>query len=208
MPDVIDPVRMRKVLLDALQALHDHREAVVIVGAQAVYFWTGKAEVALAESTKDIDVAIDSRHPGADPLLEDAMQRAGFHRNPTNRNPGAWTTADGIDVDLMVPEELAGSGRRRGIKVPPHDGRAARRAVGLEAAVVDNTWERITALDTEDHRIQQARVASPGALLVAKLHKLQERMAQQPGRSRDKDAHDMYRLLVAIPTDQLAESWH
>jgi hypothetical protein len=35
------------------------------------------------------------------------------------------------------------------------------------------------------------------------LHKLGERQAT-PGRLVDKDAHDVYRLLFAVPTDRLA----
>jgi hypothetical protein len=47
------------------------------------------------------------------------------------------------------------------------------------------------------------KVAGPAALLVAKLHKLGERVSQ-PHRLVDKDAHDIYRLLVATETDALA----
>lgn len=46
-------VRSRSALLDALEALADHRRAVVVIGAQAVYLRTGSAPVALAEATKD-----------------------------------------------------------------------------------------------------------------------------------------------------------
>jgi len=41
--------------------------------------------------------------------------------------------------------------------------------------------------------------------LVAKLHKLGERR-NEPTRLLDKDAHDIYRLLVAISTDELTRS--
>jgi hypothetical protein len=49
-------------------------------------------------------------------------------------------------------------------------------------------------------------VASPSALLVAKLHKLAER-AQEPAakRAKDKDALDVLRILRAIPIPTLAE---
>jgi len=48
-------------------------------------------------------------------------------------------------------------------------------------------------------------VAGPAALLVAKLHKLGERQ-ESPHRLLDKDAHDVYRLLVAVETEALAAS--
>ena len=54
-------VQARSALLDALTALWEHRDSVVVIGAQALYLHTGSAEVALAEATKDSDLAIDSR---------------------------------------------------------------------------------------------------------------------------------------------------
>src|SRR5680860_717340 len=42
--------------------------------------------------------------------------------------------------------------------------------------------------------------------MVAKLHKLGERHDTHPARLDDKDAHDLYRLLVAIPTADLVKS--
>jgi hypothetical protein len=47
-------------------------------------------------------------------------------------------------------------------------------------------------------------VAGPGALLVAKLHKLGERVASND-RVKDKDALDVFRLLRAIETQDLVE---
>ncbi len=61
----------------------------------------------------------------------------------------------------------------------------------------------IRALSPEDDRVFTANVAGPAALLVAKLHKLGERQVT-PSRLVDKDAHDIYRLLVAVPTTTLA----
>ena len=56
------------------------------------------------------------------------------------RTSGEWLNADGIPVDLMVPERLAGVGNNssRGARIPPHHEHATRRARGLEAAIVDN----------------------------------------------------------------------
>ncbi len=49
-------VAARRVLLDALDALAAHRDALVVIGAQAIYLHTGEADVALAEATKDSDL--------------------------------------------------------------------------------------------------------------------------------------------------------
>ena len=54
-----------------------------------------------------------------------------------------------------------------------------------------------------DPRQATVKVAGPAALLVAEFHKLGER-ASQPHRLVDKDAHDIYRLLVATETADLA----
>ena len=49
----------RQVLLDALEALGPHRDATILVGAQAIYLHTGDAELAVAEYTTDADLALD-----------------------------------------------------------------------------------------------------------------------------------------------------
>lgn len=195
--------RARSALLDALIAIEAHRDSVVVVGAQAIYLHTGGALVAVAEATKDSDLSIDVRTLGDDPLIDEAMRRAGFHQDPQASQPGSWLSPSGIPVDLMVPDAIAGSGRRS-VEAPPHDRRALRRAVGLEAAVVDHSLMTIRALAAGDDRAVEARVAGPAALLVAKLHKLGERQEKAPGRLMDKDAYDVYRLLVAVPTEELA----
>lgn len=174
-----------------------------MIGAQAIYLRTGGLQVALAEVTKDSDVALDPRTVADEPLLDDAMIRAGFYRSD---QPGSWINRDGIPVDLMVPEELAGGGGRgaRGARIPPHSKHAARRARGLEACLVDNDEMEIPALDPRDERQTRLRVAGPAALLIAKLHKIAERV-EAPHRLNDKDAHDAYRLLQAFGTRDLAE---
>jgi hypothetical protein len=196
-------IRARSALLDALTALRAHRDSVIVIGAQAIYLHTGKAPVAIAEATKDSDLAIDPRSLGADPLIEAAMTDARFFLDPESNQPGAWMSPDGIPVDLMVPEAIAGGRGRRSADVPPHSKRALRRAVGLEAAVVDNSEMEIASLSPDDPRQLTARVAGPAALLVAKMHKIAERQ-DDPNRLIDKDAHDVYRLLIAIPTEELA----
>jgi hypothetical protein len=61
MPGVLDPhyVAARSVLLDALEALGEQRQAVILVGAQAIYLHTGAIELAVPELTIDADLTID-----------------------------------------------------------------------------------------------------------------------------------------------------
>lgn len=48
----------RSVLLDALDALAPHLDALVLVGAQAVYLHIGNAELIVAPTLTDADLAI------------------------------------------------------------------------------------------------------------------------------------------------------
>jgi len=103
----------------------------------------------------------------------------------------------------MVPEALAGPGTR-GARLGTHGKRAARRAKGLEATLVDRERRTIVALDPADTRAREIWIAGPAALIVAKLHKIGKRVGAQD-RVRYKDALDLYRLSQAVPTDQLAD---
>lgn len=203
-------VRTREGLLDALQALTDHRLSVVVVGAQAIYLHTGGTSLAIAEMTRDSDLAVDPRDLAEDPLIEEAMRDGGFVPNGSEPQPGAWMqVATGVPVDLMVPDALAAPGGRRGARVPPHSRRAMRQASGLEAAAVDNVEMTVTSLPGGSERSIDALVATPGALLVAKLIKIGERYGDRrgnPKRLLPKDSHDVYRLLAVITTEELADS--
>jgi hypothetical protein len=198
--------RTRSALLDALEALADHRDAIVVIGAQAIFLRTGPGSVALPEMTKDSDLALDPRILDREPLIEEAMRSAGFELQSQKPQPGTWINRQGIPVDLMVPAALSGGGGRRGGRIPPHSNLATRRAVGLEAAMVDRGRLEIRSLTANDRRTFSAYVAGPAALLVSKLHKLSERQ-EQPDRLNDKDAHDVYRLLVAVPTEELVTAF-
>lgn len=198
-------VRTRRALLDALEALRDQLDALVVIGAQAVYLHTGEVEVALPAETKDADIGIDAGKLHEDPRLEAAIEAAGFHKDLEDPQPGTWLSPDGIPVDLMVPEALAGpaAANRRGGRIPPHHKSSTRRAIGLEGSIIDNEVRELGSFDPRDGRTFAVRVAGPGALLVAKLHKIGERNEQGGKRLRDKDAHDIYRLLVAVDTEDL-----
>lgn len=196
---VLEPlyVHARAALLDAAQALGPHLGAVVLVGAQAIHLHTGDAELAVAEYTTDF--VISPLEMAGAPLLDALLHDAGFTRR---RDHGAWLSPAGIDVDLMVPEALAGAGTR-GARLGPHGKRVARRAKGLEGTLVDRDKRTIPAIDPEDSRQVSMWVAGPGALLVAKVHKIAERVGTQD-RVSDKDALDVLRLLRAVDTEVLA----
>ena len=198
MPDPLY-VRARTALLDAVGALDAHRGALVLVGAQAIYLHTGDADLAVAEYTTDADFTVSPADLADAPLLADLLGAAGF---TPREHPGGWLSPDGIYVDVMVPEKLAGSGTR-GARLGAHGKRAARRAKGLEGALVDRELRTIGALDPADDRTVDLWVAGPGALLVAKVHKIAERVSAQD-RVRDKDALDILRLMRATETRDLA----
>lgn len=190
-------VTARRVLLDALHALADHREALILVGAQAIYLHTGEGDLAVAPYTTDGDIALDPASLRPTPRLEDAMVRAGFRLD--DQQPGIWYGIGSIEIDLLVPELVSGGGRR-GARLGDHGRRAARKARGLEASLVDHALREIGSLEDEDGRVFEIAVAGPTALLIAKLHKLTDRQ-ETPDRLTDKDALDVLRLLRATDTD-------
>jgi hypothetical protein len=194
----------RRALLDALGALAEHRDSIIVVGAQAVYLRAGAAELAVAEFTTDADLAIDPATLRPDPRLDAALTDRGFVADLAQ--PGIYWSPDGIEVDLMVPETMGGGGRR-GARLGPHGNRSARKARGLEAALVDNDTIALKALAPDDHRIIEARVAGVAALVVAKAHKLGERLDRAPDRLGPKDALDVLRLLRSRETDAMADTF-
>jgi hypothetical protein len=208
---VIEPlyVAAREVLLDALDALSEQREALILAGAQAIYIHTGAADLAVAEFTTDGDLVVNPEQLKAQPRLSEAMERAHFRSGP---QPGSWLrdrTVSGIPttipVDLLVPEAMAGAGRRAA-RLGDHGDRAGRRVRGLEGALIDHSVMRLNALDADDRRQFEVRVAGPSALLVAKLHKLADRSREREARRlKDKDALDTLRLLRAIPIERLVQ---
>jgi len=201
-------IRARRALLDALVALEPHRDALVLVGAQAVYLHTGDTDVAIATTTKDSDLAVIPDKLGGHPLLNELMEGAGFHRDLQGLQ-GQWFSKDGVPVELLVPAGLEPSGHR-GARIPPHDKQSALRVPGLEAAAVDHALRKIAALETSDDRTVEINVAGPAALLVAKAYKIGERLAAAEAGGRDrtepKDAHDVYRLLKAVGPDSIRAS--
>jgi hypothetical protein len=202
-----DPVYVaaRRTLLDVLEALGPQRQAVTLVGAQAIYRYTSEdTSLAVAPYTADADLALDPDLLLDEPLLEQALTSAGFVRSDDSSKIGTWIGPGGVPVDLMVPEARAGGGRRSA-RIPPHAEGTARRARGLEASLVDRERWTVTALDPTDSRSLEVFVAGPGPLLVAKLLKIADR-ADSLTRLENKDALDVLRLLQAVSLDTLAVS--
>lgn len=193
-------VLARRVLLDALQALGSQRDAFVLVGAQAIYLHVGDADLAVPVMTTDGDLAVDPARLHDLPLLALAMAAAGF----VPSQPGSWRGDGGVEIDLMVPAAVAGRPGRRGADLGVHGSTVARQAKGLEAALVDFTITRLASLAGDDPRVFQVGVAGPAALLVAKLHKIAERVGTK--RAEDKDALDILRLLRGVDAKTLGAS--
>jgi len=188
-------VASRRALLDVLEALGTQRESLVLIGAQAIYLHAPADDLAVAPTTTDADLGLDPDLLADSPLLEERLLAAKF--GPT-REPGIWMSPYGSTVDLIVPESLAGSGRR-GARLGVHGDKAARRAAGIEGCLVDKEVMTIRALDDDhDRRSFSIAVAGPAALIVAKTHKIAGRQDEGRGRLKDKDALDVYRLLRAV----------
>ena len=200
----------RRVLLDALEALGKHRNATILVGAQAIYLHTGDADLGVAEYTTDADLALDPSLLTENPPLEQALEGAGFYGSTSTI--GIWKTRRrtsesrdiDVQVDLLVPATVSPGSGRRAARLPGHGVNAARKVDGLEGVLVDQAEHDIGSLEPDvDRRVVRAKVAGPGALLVAKVFKIHERRGST--RANDKDALDVLRILRAVSTADLAQ---
>lgn len=200
----------REVLLDALDALGEHRQSLVLVGAQAIYLRTGEADLAVAPYTTDADLTIDPAVLKEIPPLEQALGDAGFFPE-SDSSVGIWQTsrtlADepiDVQVDLLVPRTVSPGKGRRDAHLPGHAQRMARIVNGLEGTLVDHDEMDIVALRESDDRSMRLRVAGSAGLLVAKAFKIYERKDDRD-RLRDKDALDVLRILRGTEPDELVE---
>ena len=166
-------VQAREVLLDALEALIAHLDAITLVGAQAIYLWAGESDdLKVAPYTTDADLALNPEMLSPEPELVQTLQSAGFERQ---QDPGIWRSARStVTVDLLVPEAMGGGGRRAA-RLRGHGKNVAHKVSGLDGALVERERKTISALNPLDKRQFALAVAGPGALLIAKLYKLWER---------------------------------
>ena len=164
---------------------------------------TGEAGAGFAVSpfTYDADIALDPALLGNAPTIIDAMVGAGF--NLTDQ-PGLYRRESGAQVDLLVPAAVGGPGRR-GARLDVHGNRAAMKVHGLEGALVSHAPKEISSLVPDSNRSCVMEVAGSAALLVAKVHKISERVDDPARRMTiDKDAFDIYRILLAADASELA----
>lgn len=207
----IEYVEARRVLLDALDALRQQLPAVVLVGAQAVYLRTADRLPAYQAYTTDADFVLDPSLLADHPSLGEAMRGAGF---VLTNEPGIWEARfrrAGFDDDIVVPVDLivpmhvaVGPGRRSARLGGEHGKHTARKSEGLEGALVDHSPIEIRAIDPSDKRSVVLNVAGEAAMLVAKLHKLGDRL-EKPHRLDAKDAGDVYRLFDIVAPSDMAE---
>jgi hypothetical protein len=206
----VEYVEARRVLLDALDALREQLDAVVLAGAQAVYLRTEGRLAGYQPFTTDADLVLDPARLVPTPSLGDAMMAAGFVLTP---EPGVWEARfqrPGMEeevvvpVDLIVPAHLAPKAGRRAARLPDEHGKTtARKSLGLEGTVVDYDAMVLSAFEPSDPRQITVNVAGVAALFVAKLHKLGDRLAT-PERLQPKDAGDVYRLFESTAPDEMA----
>lgn len=200
-------VRARAVLLTGLIALGPQREALTVVGAQAVFEHTrGRNDIPFTLTIDgDASVAPSLVDPSFD--IGQAMVAAGFVAHPDRT--GIWGLPglgdETVGFDLLVPGAVAGHGRR-GARVPGQDRRAIGRADGLELSLLDREKRAISSLDGPGCSVE-AYVAGPAALMCAKAYKIHERLAEAlvGGRNRvkPKDAADVWRLMTVSEPEQV-----
>lgn len=190
-------------LCSALDALADQTKAVILVGAQAVYQHTAHFEMPVAPFTTDADLLFDSSRISLDPAIDKALLLAGFTSSENSDAVGSWVSRNGVPVDLMMARSQAGPGRRSA-RVSGHGERTIRKTEGLESALLDNQVVSVDCMSGHLGNSHEIAVAGPAALFVAKLHKISDR--QSSDRLLAKDAYDIYRLLLAVQTESLAET--
>lgn len=202
-------VLARRALLDALEVLETHLESLILIGAQAVYLHTNHFNLPLAPATTDADIAFDTRALSDSPELSALLKSAGYFEAPSaDGTPGHWLNKDGVPLDLYQPRALSAlGGKRRTAVIAPHLDGVLRIGDGLDCVLVDNAVMTIESFEESDKRVSEIKVAGPTAMLVAKVAKIADREFAGEKRWAYKDAHDVFRILKALETEPLADSF-
>lgn len=202
----------RNILLDALSALKAYgREAVIVVGAQAIYLRCEEGATIIPPFTIDSDLVLDLARRISPAPIKTHLETLGYSLR--NGQPGLYQAPNlaveaqaAGGVDLFVPAAYAIGNHRRDANIPG-DPSAARRQRGLELTIIDRTPMIIRSLDPTNEREVEALVAGPAALLAAKLVKICERLKGDAARVEPKDVLDVYRILYSYDPKILAKTF-
>lgn len=200
-PDLDDRfVEARSILVRGVKALvPSQAEALTLIGAQAVFEHVRGTGLPLT-LTGDGDQSVWPRYVDGTFDMAAALIKAGFNQH--RDRPGIWGYPTGggqnVGFDLLVPEAIAGPGRR-GARVPGQDKHALGRAAGLELTLLDRAKRVVSSFDGSGESVEMY-VARPAALLCAKAYKLAERLDARDRGGRDrvlaKDAGDAWRMMA------------
>jgi len=197
-------IRSRRLLIDAVYALSMFKDAITVVGAHAVHEWVketwGPVDM---EATRDADITINPSFIADNPSILETLKNIGLEPALQDR-PGIYGLEGESNLplearttfDILVPESYAGGGNRAA-RIPGQKNTAGR-AVGLELSLWDKHLRKLATID-EPIKDAEVFIAGPAALLVAKAHKIHERLEQvmkRPDRLRPKDSGDIALLMM------------
>lgn len=215
-----DVVTSRRLLIDVIDALSEHREALTVLGAHAVIEMTqGLPDVPPDDSTRDGDLGVTPSMLLPLPRLAEVMESLGFEQEYRDR-PGIWSPVSQRHlnihardtIDLIAPYAVSyeeGSRKpTRAARVGEHGANSVSATRGTELTTIDRELVELRSFD-EGSGIE-AYVAGRTALLCAKAYKLHDRMdatelARNAERLRPKDFADVYRLMLAVEPETAAE---
>lgn len=199
-------VLSRTLLIDTIRQLEPFKASLTVIGAHAVFARVEHAVPgAVMPSTNDADLAVNPRFIAPEPTIIALMAAAGLEPAQPDR-PGIYGYRDEADVpqrdrttiDLIVPAAYAGVGRRAARIAGQKN--AATKAEGIEFALYDRSLLSIRPLAGTRQEAVDVMVAGAAALLIAKAHKVRDRVAQyddKPSRLRPKDSSDIGMLMLA-----------
>lgn len=150
--DLIDPgtKRSRRALINVIQGLQEHREALTVLGGHAVIEMTWHLKtLPIPDTTLDGDLGVTPQLLAETPLLVEKMIELGYEAARTER-PGVWSPTEEADlpphdrtsVDLIAPRAVAAPGITRAIRaarVPPHGKHSVSATEGTELSLINRT---------------------------------------------------------------------
>lgn len=207
-------VAARRLLLDVLEGLGDSRKQVVLIGAQAVLLRIGPTSSPVVLATFDGDIGVDPRNPpGADLARVLDSLGLGLLEKDGHPQPGTWVQKAPsekvqLSIDLLVPEAFSPKRGKRAAAIDQQQPNVARYVKGIEASLTDKRAEVVASFDPGDRREMTVPVAGAGALVIAKLHKLSDRLGNErrPDRVHSKDCYEVLRLMQ-LPVSDVVDGW-